>query len=321
MTAIALRRRNLIQRSSRYASLTSVAAIILVVLCAGVTTPGFLTVGNALVIVRAASMTGIVALGMSYVTISGNLFALSSGSLGACLAVVFALVTPQAGVVAGFAAVLVSAILAGIFQGAAINLTGNPIIATLAFGAAFRGLASILSGDGVLRIHTGAASWIGTARPLGIPTQSWAFGILTAMSWLIIRKARIGRQIILSGANRETAVGCGIRVDVITCVALIALSLGVACVAIFTVAQFSEARANLFEGYDFDYIAAVLVGGIALRGGQGSPLQAAFGAILIALLENFMLLNNVSGGMLMTVVGSVVVAATSGFHLVQRRNR
>jgi ribose transport system permease protein len=321
MTSIALRRQNLIQRSSRYANLASVAAIVLVVLCAGVTTPGFLTVGNALVIVRAASMTGIVALGMSYVTISGNLFALSSSSLGACIAVVFALVTAQAGVAAGLAAVMVSAILAGMFQGAAINLTGNPIIATLAFGAAFRGLASILSGDGVLRIHSESASWIGTARPLGIPTQSWAFGILTGISWLIIRKARIGRQIILSGANRETAVASGIQVEVITCAALIALSLGVAFVAIFTVAQFSEARANLFEGYDFDYIAAVLVGGIALRGGQGSPLQAAFGAILIAVLENFMLLNNVSGGMLMTVVGAVVVAATSGFHLLQRRNR
>jgi ribose transport system permease protein len=99
------------------------------------------------------------------------------------------------------------------------------------------------------------------------------------------------------------------------------LSVGVAIVAIFTVAQFSEARSNLFSGYDFDYIAAVLVGGIALRGGQGTPLQAALGAVLIALLENFMLLNNVSGGLLMTVVGTVVVGAISVFHLLQGKNR
>ena len=321
MTSTVIGRQTLAQRSARYASLASVVTIIVVVLCAGAITPGFLTVGNGLVIVRAASMTGIVALGMSYVTLSGNLFALSASALGACLAVVFALVTAQAGVFAGIVVVALCAVLAGIFQGAAINLTGNPIIATLAFGAAFRGLASVLSGDGVLRIHSAAALWIGTARPLGIPTQSWTFVILAAVSWLIIRKARIGRQIILSGANREAALGSGIRVEVVTCVALIMLSLGAAFVAVFTVAQFSEARANFFEGYDFDYIAAVLVGGIALRGGQGSPLQAAFGAILIALLENFMLLNNVSGGLLMTVVGAVVVGATTGFHLLQRRNR
>jgi ribose/xylose/arabinose/galactoside ABC-type transport system permease subunit len=91
--------------------------------------------------------------------------------------------------------------------------------------------------------------------------------------------------------------------------------------AILTVCQFSQAKADLFMGYDFDYIAAVLVGGIALRGGRGSPLQAAMGAILIALLQNFMLLNGLSAGLRMTIVGLLVVASISLFHVLQAKSR
>jgi ribose/xylose/arabinose/galactoside ABC-type transport system permease subunit len=84
-------------------------------------------------------------------------------------------------------------------------------------------------------------------------------------------------------------------------------------------AQFGQAVANLFQGLDFDVIAARLVGGIALRGGQGSPIQAALGAAFIALLENFMLLNDFTSGWRMTVVGCLVVLSTCVFHVVQRR--
>ncbi len=54
----------------------------------------------------------------------------------------------------------------------------------------------MLSGNGVLRINDAAATWIGTARPLGIPTQSWAFVILAALAWLTVRKTSLGRRIL-----------------------------------------------------------------------------------------------------------------------------
>ncbi|MCB8881521.1 ABC transporter permease [Acidisoma cellulosilytica] len=266
-------------------------------------------------------MTGIVAVGMSVITLSGNLFALSAASLGAFLAVIFAIVTASLGLAAGVVAVIVVAIAAGGLQGVAVVITGNPIIATLAFGAAFRGLASILSSNGVLRINGAAAIWIGTGRPLGVPTQSWAFLILTVFAWFLIRRTSLGRRVILTGASRDAAHASGIGVDGVICTALVIMSLMVAVVALFTVCQFSEARANLFSGYDFDYIAAVLVGGIALRGGEGSPLQAALGAILISLLENLMLLNGFSAGLRIAIVGLVVVAATGTFHVLGRKHR
>ena len=298
-----------------------ILAIFIVLMVACITTPAFARIDNIFVIIRAASLIGIVAIGMSYITISGNLFALSASSLGALLAVIFALLTASFGFGAGLVLTLGIAVLLGLSQGLAITLIGNPIITTLAFGAVFRGLAALFSGNSILRIDSEAALWLGTARPLGIPTQSWAFAIAALFSWFVIRHFKIGREIVLRGANPMTAVASGLRVGLVTSLACIALSVGVAIMAIMTVAQFSQAKADLFMGYDFDYIAAVLVGGIALRGGRGTPLQAALGAILIALLQNFMLLHGLSAGVRMTIVGLLVIISISLFHVLQGKGR
>lgn len=299
----------------------SLLAIVAVVAIAGATTPSFATVDNMFVIVRAASITGIVAVAMSFITVSGNLFALSGSSLGALLAVLFALITAHFGFAAGLVLTVAVAVTLGVAQGLAISLIGNPIITTLAFGTVFRGLAALFSGNSILRIDSEAALWLGTARPFGVPTQSWVFILAAIVSWFVIRHMKLGREIILCGANPKAATASGLRVGLVTSVACVALSIGVAVMAIMTVSQFSQAKADLFMGYDFDYIAAVLVGGIALRGGRGSPLQAALGAILIALLQNFMLLNGYSAGLRMTVVGLLVIVSISLFHVLQGKSR
>jgi simple sugar transport system permease protein/ribose transport system permease protein len=103
---------------------------------------------------------------------------------------------------------------------------------------------------------------------------------------------------------------------------LVALTLfGLCCgmAGISAASQFGLAVANLFTGLNVDVIAAVLVGGISLRGGQGTPLQAALGAIFIALLQNYMLLHSFTSGQRMLVVGCLVAAATLGLHVIQRR--
>ncbi len=203
----------------------------------------------------------------------------------------------------------------------AITLVGNPIITTLAFGTVFRGLAALFSGNSILRIDSDVALWLGTARPLGVPTQSWVFILVAAASWFVIRYLRLGREIVLCGANPQAARASGLRVGWVTSVACVALCLCTAVMAILTVSQFSQAKADLFMGYDFDYIAAVLVGGIALRGGLGSPVQAAMGAVLVALLQNYMLLNGLSAGLRMTIVGLLVVVSISIFHLLQAKSK
>jgi ribose transport system permease protein len=303
-----------------YAAVAAVAAAALAL--AGWSTPSFLTVDNLLIVIRAASITGLAAVGMSYVTISGNLFALSAGQLSALLGIVYALIVRAGlGVPAGCLGAMGVAILAGMLQGFAIAVVRNPIITTIAFGAVFAGVAALISANGNIRIHDATADWIGTVRPLGVPIQSWVFVAWALFGLFVMKKTWIGRIMTLSGDNRLTAAATGLRVDVAAATALTMLAISSAIVAIFAVSQFSQAKADMFAGLDIDCIASVLVGGVALRGGRGSPLQAALGAALIALLQNFLLLRSLPAGMRFAVVGALVVAATSGFHLLQRRGR
>ena len=303
-----------------YAAVPAVAAAALAL--AGWSTPSFLTVDNLFIVIRAASITGLAAVGMSYVTISGNLFALSAGQLSALLGIVYALIVRAGlGVPAGCLGAMGVAILAGMLQGFAIAVVRNPIITTIAFGAVFAGVAALISANGNIRIYDATADWIGTVRPLGVPIQSWVFVAWALFGLFVMKKTWIGRIMTLSGDNRLTAAATGLRVDVAAATALTMLAISSAIVAIFAVSQFSQAKADMFAGLDIDCIASVLVGGVALRGGRGSPLQAALGAALIALLQNFLLLRSLPAGIRFAVVGALVVAATSGFHLLQRRGR
>ena len=305
------------KRQMTFGAVAALAVVALII--AGVITPAFLSIDNFIVILRAASITGLVALGMSYVTISGNLFVLSAEETAALSAVTFAVLVsngmhyvPAVVLTLGFAGFY------GIVQGVIIGVGGNPIVTTLGFGAVLRGVASIVSGNKNVRLGTDAADWIGTGRLLGVPTQSWAFVACILVAWFVLRRTRYGRIVLLTGANRDTARSSGIRIDraAIAAVTLVAVASGL--VGVFAASQFAQAKPDLFSGFNIEVITAVLVGGIALRGGIGSPVQAAFGAIFIAVLQNYMLINGFPTGVRITVVGVVAVLAASGFHLLYR---
>ncbi len=301
---------------------TSIVILVIIVLfvVGGVTTPTFLTFQNLLVVIRNASITGIVALGMSYVTISGNMFALSAEELSILSACIFGwLMRAKFGLAPSLLITLVCAGFGGAVQGGIIALGADPIITTLAFGGFFRGLASAVSENQNILLGTDAAQWLGTGRPLGVPTQSWAFVILTLVAWFMLQKTRIGRLLVLTGASRAAASASGLRVGQAALIGVTLLGICCGIAGISAAAQFGQAVANLFQGLNFDVIAAILVGGIALRGGQGSPIQAALGATFISLLQNFMLLHDFTSGWRMTVVGLLVAIATCVFHVLQRR--
>jgi ribose transport system permease protein len=304
----------------RRTTILGTAAIGLLTLIGGATTPGFLTLDNLLVVIRAASIIGIVALGMSYITISGNLFALSAEELAVLSACVFAWLTrAHYDLATCLVLTLLFAGSAGSIQGAITARGADPIITTLAFGALFRGLASLVSNNKNILLETDVAQWLGTGRPLGIPTQSWLFAILTVVAWFTLRRTRFGRELLLIGANRQAAMATGLPVRQASLVAMTLFGLCCGMAGILAASQFGLAVANLFTGLNVDVIAAVLVGGISLRGGQGTPLQAALGAIFIALIQNYMLLHSFTSGQRMLVVGCLVVAATLGFYVIQRR--
>jgi simple sugar transport system permease protein/ribose transport system permease protein len=297
-------------------------AVVAILIAGGLTTAEFLTVDNFLIIVRTASITGIVALGMTFVTLTGNFFSLSVEQTAAMCSIVFAEgLSHGYGLVPSLLLGLVTSIAIGIGQGIVVAAGLNPIVTTLGAGAALYGLAAVVTHNEVVNFSSTEADWLGRGRPLGIPTQSWAFVIFTVLATLALVRTRFGRQVYLVGANREAAKASGLSVGKTTVVAFTLSALAAGIAGIFTAAQITQAPLTQFNGLNFDVIAAVLVGGTALQGGEGSALRSALGAIFIALLANFMLLRQTTFGVRTLVTGLIVIVATSVFHLLRTRGR
>jgi ribose transport system permease protein len=311
-----------IDRRRLVAPVSVTVALIAILVAGGLTTSEFLTVDNVLIVVRAASITGIVALGMTFVTLSGNFFSLSVEQTAALSSIVFAEgLSHSLGLGASLVLALLTALVIGIGQGLVVAAGLNPIVTTLGAGAALYGLAAVVTHNEVVNFSSSSADWIGRARPLGIPTQSWAFGIFTLIATLVLTRTRFGREVYLVGANRDAARASGLGIGKTTVLAFVLSAVAAGIAGIFTAAQITQAPLTQFNGLNIDVIAAVLVGGTALQGGEGSTLRSALGAVFIALLANFLLLRQASFGVRTLVTGLIVVLATSAFHLLRTRGR
>ena len=291
------------------------------VLVAILVTPNFLSLDNIRAILRNAAIVGIVAVGMTPVTLSGNFVSLGITQSAMLAMVAFvAMLGAGWGAVPAIVAVIVLLVAVGVLQGAIIAAGLNPVITTLAAGAIIFGVVSELSGGGIVRAGDNAVSW-GAATIVGIPVEVLVFLVFTALVTFVMQRTVIGRETTLIGANRATAEISGISFTRVTILAFAIFSVAVALAGIINGAAFGQATAVSFPGLTVDVIAAVLVGGTAIQGGRGSPLRSAGGAILIAVISNMMVLNDFSTGGRLAVQGGVVVVIVVLLDLLWRRGR
>ena len=296
-----------------------VAVTAAVVLVAVFLTPNFLTVDNIRAILRNAAIVGIVAVGMTPVTLSGNFVSLGI-TQSAMLAMVsfVAMLGAGWGVVPAIVAVIVLLVAVGVLQGAIIAAGLNPVITTLAAGAIIFGVVSELTRGGIVRAGQNAIDW-DQASVVGIPVEVLIFILFTGLVGFVMQRTVAGRETTLIGANRATAEISGISFTRVTILAFAIFSVGLALAGILNGAAFGQATAVSFPGLTVDAIAAVLVGGTAIQGGRGSPLRSAGGAILIAVISNMMVLNDFSTGGRLAVQGGVVVVIVVLLDLLWRR--
>jgi ribose transport system permease protein len=298
---------------------TGAAIVVGFLVVAHLTTPEFLTWTNMLTVLRTAAPVGIAAVGLAFITISGNYFSLSIEQTATFAAVIFGvcLVDAGMGLVPALTLALLAAAVTGVLQGLIVGLGANPIITTLGAGAGLIGLVSVITGTGTITIATNMTSALGSST-LGIPRVSYVFVALTALTYVILVKTRLGRSIVLVGANKAAATSAGIRSSRAVTGAFVICALTAATAGIFSAALFGEAGTQLMRGFTIDVVAAVLVSGISLRGGDGSPLRAAIGAFFIALLVNFAALHGYPYGVRLAMVGAAIVLGVTAHHLLKR---
>jgi len=342
---------NLIQRVQRdYSPLVIVmVGLFLVVLVAGaLITDDFLTWFNVKTIIRDAALVGIMAIGLTFVTLSGNFFLLSMKEIAALSIICFATLmgadwnqwSPAGGeatasalmatFLVAFLATMVVAAVAGAVQGALIGLGGNPIVVTLGAAGLFFGIGSWWSDNLVVsyrRPH--GAEWLGTGSFFGdIPNITVAFIIIAIVAELVLRYTTFGRQVYLVGANRAAGRATGHENFGMAIKCCIIASVCAAFVAVAFSGQVSSAHVNYFSsefGSSGDMtimvIAIVMVGGNSIMGGYGSTLRTSLGAIFISTVDNMMVLNGFNSGARVLAVGLMIVFSIIVFALVRRGSR
>ena len=350
-TAISNEKLNFVQRIRRdYSPLVifTVGFFLFIFAAGTIYTDDFLTWFNIKTIIRDAALVGIMAIGLTFVTLSGNFFLLSMKEIAALSIICFATLmsadwnqwttlgddpTTSALLLTffiAFAATMVIATIAGALQGALIGFGGNPIVVTLGAAGLFFGIGSWWSDNLVVsyrRPH--GAEWLGTGSFIGdIPNITVAFVIIAVVAELVLRYTTFGRQVYLVGSNRAAGRATGHENFGMAIKCCIIASICAAFVAVAFSGQVSSAHVNYFSsefGSSGDMtimvIAIVMVGGNSIMGGYGSTLRSSLGAIFISSIDNMMVLNGFNSGARVLAVGLMIVFSIIVFALVRRGRR
>jgi ribose transport system permease protein len=265
---------------------------------------GFLSAPNLIAVVQASAITGIAAIGAAAITISGKFVSLAIEQQAVTLAYAFcALLDAGQPLVVAVVATLLLAVLLGAVQGYIVSQGLNPIVTTLAFGSVLFGSVVLIANSRTITLQDNPVAWLGGGRLGGVPNQAIVFVIILIVGTWFLARTKLGRQLVLTGANPKAAELIGIPTQRIVVFAFVIAALTSALVGILVVGQMSQVRSNTFDGLNIDVVAAILVGGIAIQGGEGQLWRAGMGALLLTTLSNMMLLLGVDAGMRLLLKG------------------
>ena len=266
------------------------ALVMLVVVCLIATFryDAFLSPENLLNVLRQNSMLGLVALGMTFVILTGGID-LSVGSILALAGVVAAFLAPYGVFVAVLGAVAVGALL-GLINGAVIAKGRiQPFIVTLGMMIAARGLTLAITDEKSIRIPAAQTdlAWLGRGEIGGVlPVPIVILIIAFAIGWLVLNYTRFGRHVFALGDNDEAARLLGLNISRTT-IGVYAISGALAGLAgVILAARLGAGNPVEGVGWELSAIAAVVVGGTLLTGGQGSAVSTLVGVLLLGVIFN-----------------------------------
>lgn len=288
---------------------------------AALTTPGFLTLGNAQAILTSTIFVGMVAVGATLIMVSGAFVSLSLATTATIAAMVFMALLPF-GLLPAILLTLIVGAAIGAIQGVVIGgLNANPIIVTIAAAAIMEGLAIALS-NGVTINPTGISYKLLNERVLGLPVGVYVLAVLILAVEAVMRFTAFGRMVYLIGDNRRAARTAALPIGAVTATVFAIAGFGAALAGIFMGSFNHSASLLLNRGtLGYDAIAAVLIGGAAIGGGRGTVARTTFGVVAIAIVTDLVLLRGYSTGTQVAVKGLVMVAFALAVHLRQEASQ
>ena len=273
---------------------------------------GFLSPNNLLNILRQTATITVIAVAMTYVIACAEID-LSVGSVAGLASVVTAMAVANWGVVAG--------VIAGLLVGVVVGSINGGLVAGL-------GIPSFLVTLGMLGIAFGLAQWITDSAPQPILSYAYnlAFGsgnlgpfpglvvwmaIFVAVGAIVLSKTRFGRQVLATGGNRMAAEFTGINTKRIKFEVLLISGTVAAFAGMLYAGRLQSGRFQWGQGDELSAIAAVILGGTSLFGGAGSVIGTLFGALLIGLINNGLILAGLDASQQQVIRGAIIILAVA----------
>lgn len=285
------------------------------VLLLTIVSPNFIRTRNILNVLRQTSINGLLSIGMTFVILTGGID-LSVGSVLAFAGIVSAGFASEA--VGGYVAHPLIAMGIGLLAGATLGAVNGLFVAkwripafvvTLGMLSMARGFTFIYTdGMPVPRIDRGFLV-VGQGIFLGVPLPVWIFLGVFGLSWLTLYKTRYGRYIYAVGGNEKSAKISGINTRFIVFTVYVISGLLSALGGIILTARTTAGLPQAGQAYELDAIAAVVIGGTSLTGGQGQLVGTLFGALLLGVINNGLDLLGVSSYFQLVIKGAIIIGA------------
>ncbi len=285
------------RKALQFRELTLVILIVVIFVIIGSMNSRFLGSQNIETTLLSVAVNGIVGIGMTIVLVSGGLD-LSVGGVMAVSAAALGVVFLETGsVVLGFAVCMIVAVLFGVINGLLITKAKlSAFIATLATMGISRGITMVLTKGTPLSL-TNIPDWakeIGGGKVAGISYIIILFVIMTVVAHLFLKKSKVLRKAVYVGGNEVAAHYSGINVNRMKFGVYVLSSILCGIGAILSVCRFYSASPKFGEGLEVKLIAAAVIGGASMEGGQGSVIGSSIAIILLGFVDSGIVLLGVS---------------------------
>jgi ribose transport system permease protein len=301
--------RSLLSRIATDRPLLLIGLIVALIVIMTVARPDtFPTTGNAAVVLLDTAQTGILACGMMVLMISG-MFDLSIGGILAFSGIIAGLAVKELGwpPLPAFLAGCVWGALLGTINGLLVTrFKINALIATLATLSIYRGGLQLVSGAGVTNIGNGYTVF-GQTQILGIYSPFWFMAVIVLLFTFLVSRTRYFRQAYYIGGNARAAKLSGINVDRTVFSFFVIMGLLAGLAGALLASRLNTAVVLAGQGVELKVITAVVLGGASLSGGVGTIFGAFLGVLLMALLQNAMIIAGINPFWQLIVVGLVLL--------------
>lgn len=283
--------------------------------------PHFLVESNLRAISRGFAMEGIVIIGMTFLLVSGN-FDLSVGAVMAFTGVMTGyFIQMGLPIPIAIAGGILSGCLTGFINGFVITkFKVNALITTLAMMSIARGTALVITQGRPIANFPLDFIYLGQGEVYGVPIPVIVFFVFVVLAELLLRRGRYFRQLYFIGSNEKAARLSGIKVDQIKLTIFVVIGALVAVGGVLSTARLMSAIPTSFTGLELKVIAAAVIGGSSLSGGEGSITGSALGLLFMALISNAITILKISPYWEGIVVGSVLLTAVI-IDMVSRRKK